>query len=197
MTMKEATPQRKARIWEVLNKRQKDLTLVMDNIHDPHNVSAVMRSCDAFGVPLIHLYYTKESFPEIGHKSSGAVKKWVDIERHCYPESLMQSLERQGYQIIGTGKSQRSASIQEWDLTLPTAIVLGNEHRGVSPELKSLIQGELYIPMCGMVESLNVSVAAAIILYESWRQRNKKGGTETERYDQDTLCSMYQTWLQK
>ncbi len=195
--MKLATPERQARIWEVLKKRQKDLTMIMDNIHDPHNVSAIIRSCDAFGVPLIHLYYTSESVPEIGHKSSGSANKWVYTERHYNPETLMQKLGDQGFQIIGTGKSEMSRSILEWDFTKPTAIIMGNEHRGVSPELRPYINGELYIPMLGMVESLNVSVAAAIILYESWRQRRHKCCKGSGMYDQATLNAMFQSWMQK
>lgn len=173
------------------------MALVMDNIHDPHNVSAIMRSCDAFGVPLIYLYYTNECFPRMGRKSSGSARKWVSTENHSNPQKLMGKLISQGFQIIGTGVSTEASCLLDWDLTKSTAIVLGNEHRGVSNELRPFLDGQLSIPMSGMVESFNVSVAASIILYESWRQRYQKDVLASGGYDPETLNTMFQEWIQK
>jgi len=195
--MRQRTERRIKKIISVLSKRQKDLTLIIDNIHDPHNVSAILRSCDAFGVHKIHLYYTTEQFPELGKKSSASARKWVEREKHTDAKSMIESLTREGFRIIRTGFSEKAKSILEYDLTQPVAIILGNEHRGLSPELIELVDDELYIPMQGMVESLNVSVAAAIILYESWRQRWVKGMYDRPSFDDKTLSKLIEIWLNK
>lgn len=195
--MRQRTERRIKKIISVLSKRQKDLTLIIDNIHDPHNVSAILRSCDAFGVHKIHLYYTTEQFPELGKKSSASARKWVEREKHTDAKSMIESLTREGFRIIRTGFSEKAKSILEYDLTKPVAIILGNEHRGLSPELIELVDDELYIPMQGMVESLNVSVAAAIILYESWRQRWVKGMYDRPSFDDKTLSKLIEIWLNK
>ena len=195
--MRAVTPRRRQKIVSVLSRRQKDLTLIIDNIHDPHNVSAILRSCDAFGVHKIHLYYTSEEFPKLGRKSSASAIKWVEREKHSNAKDMVSALRSQGFQIIGTGFSERARPIDRWDLTLPSAIILGNEHRGISPELSKLVDDELYIPMHGMVESFNVSVAAAIILYESWRQRSLKGMYDQPSFTQDELNNLIELWCNK
>jgi len=194
--MAEITERRKKLIQEVLQKRQRDLTLIMDNIHDPHNVSAVLRSCDAFGIYKIHLYYTKEKFPEMGRKSSASAMKWVEKEEHKHPESIGQ-LKENGFKILATGDDQNPLALTEWDMTEPVAVILGNEHSGISPELKPYIDGYLYIPMQGMVESLNVSVAAAVILYEGWRQRQELGMYQTPDFSSNELHELYNQWYKK
>lgn len=195
--MKQRTDRRVKKIVSVLSKRQKDLTLIIDNIHDPHNVSAILRSCDAFGVHKIHLYYTNEEFPELGKKSSASAIKWVEREKHSNAKQMVEKLRADGFNIIRTGFSENARPITEWDFTKPSAIILGNEHRGLSPELCELVEDELYIPMQGMVESLNVSVAAAIILYESWRQRVVKGMYDSPSFDEKTLQKLIELWCSK
>ncbi len=197
MPSSDRTARRKQRIREVLAHRQKDLTLILDNIHDPHNVSAILRSCDAFGVPLVHLYYTDEVFPALGRKSSASAIKWVERKMHTQGRPMIEELTGQGFQIARTGFSPEARPLTSWDLTRPTAVILGNEHRGVSPELADLAGQELFIPMVGMVQSFNVSVAAALILYESWSQRMKRGMYDRPSYDQETLQSMYRAWCRK
>jgi len=197
MPKTERTAHRKQRIQDVLARRQKDLTLILDNIHDPHNVSAILRSCDAFGVPLIHLYYTDEVFPTLGRKSSASAIKWVETKKHANCRDMLQELKGQGFQIARTGFSPESSPLTCWDLTRPTAVILGNEHRGVSRELADQADQELYVPMVGMVQSLNVSVAAALILYEGWRQRAEKGMYDRPSFDRGTLEAMFRSWCRK
>jgi len=194
--MAEITERRKKLIQKVIQKRQRDLTLIMDNIHDPHNVSAVLRSCDAFGIYKIHLYYTKEKFPEMGRKSSASAMKWVEKEEHKHPESIRQ-LKENGLKILATGDEQNSLALNECDMTEPVAVILGNEHSGISPELQPYIDGYLHIPMQGMVESLNVSVAAAVILYEGWRQRQALGMYQTPDFSSSELQELYSQWYKK
>ncbi len=169
--MRAMTDRRRAKIEKVLSQRQKDLTLVLDNIHDPHNVSAIYRSCDAFGVHKVHLYYTDTPFPHLSEKTSASARKWVDTVRHSSKESLIGELKNTGYQILATNCTPTAKPLREYDLTMPTAIIMGNEHSGVSEELFPLVDGEIYIPMFGMIQSFNVSVAAALLLGEASRQR--------------------------
>jgi tRNA (guanosine-2'-O-)-methyltransferase len=197
MDYRERTPRRQERIQEVLSRRQKDLTLVLDNIHDPHNVSAILRSCDAFGVPLVHLYYTDEAFPALGRKTSASAVKWVERKPHSDSQMLLQDLRGQGLSIVRTGFSPEATPLLSWDLTGPAAVILGNEHRGVSQELADEVDDEIFIPMMGMVQSLNVSVAAAVILYEAWRQRYLWGMYDHPSFDSGWLETMFSAWCRK
>lgn len=191
------TDSRKRRLRAVLEKRQPDLTLVLNNIHDPHNVSAILRSCDAFGVLGIHLYYTKERFPSLANSSSGSAKKWIELTRHRDAGEMIASLRAQGMQIVGTGFSPEARPLMDVDFTQPTAIILGNEHRGMDPDVKAHVPDEIYIPMFGMVQSLNVSVAAATILYEAMRQRRAVGMYETSPLSGEQLEEMYASWCKR
>jgi tRNA (guanosine-2'-O-)-methyltransferase len=191
------TEDRKARLKSVLARRQPDLTLVLNNIHDPHNVSAILRSCDAFGVFGVHLYYTKEKFPSLANSSSGSAKKWIDLTRHRDAGAMIQGMRDQGMQIVGTGFNPTAKPIMDIDFTRPTAIILGNEHRGMDPDVKVHVPDEIYIPMFGMVQSLNVSVAAATILYEAMRQRLAAGMYEKSFLDEDRFEEIYADWCKR
>ena len=194
---REITEKRKQRIDQVLAKRQKDLTMVMDNIWDPHNVSAVLRSCDAFGVFGVHLYYTTSEWPDLAKKSSASAKKWIQRTRHIDAASMVEDLRGQGMQILRTGFSETAKPVTAFDFTRPTAVILSNEHRGTSPELAELVQDEIYIPMHGMVQSFNVSVAAAIILYEASTQRDRAGMYETSSFPEDELEKLKAEWYSR
>ncbi len=191
------TPRRRARLLQVLSQRQPDLTLVLANIHDPHNVSAIYRSCDAFGVSRVHLYYTDTPFPALGRKSSASARKWVESERHRDREALFAALRAQGMQVLATSCSPEARPLREWDFLRPTAVILGNEHEGVDETLLAEADGRLYIPMHGMIQSLNVSVAAAVILAEAARQREAAGCYATPRMDAATLDATLADWLQR
>jgi tRNA (guanosine-2'-O-)-methyltransferase len=191
------TEARKEKLRSVLANRQPDLTLVLNNIHDPHNVSAILRSCDAFGVLGVHLYYTKEKFPSLASSSSGSAKKWIDLTRHRDAGTMIAGLREQGMQIVGTGFSPTAKPIMDIDFTRPTAIILGNEHRGMDPDVKAHVPDEIYIPMFGMVQSLNVSVAAATILYEAMRQRLAAGMYGHSPLDADRFEDIYADWCKR
>ncbi len=194
---KEITSRRRQRLEQVLSLRQKDLTLVLANIHDPHNVSAIYRSADAFGVAALHLYYTDTAFPSLGRKSSASARKWVDSIRHNNTLDLDQVLKTGGYQVLATSCSPQAKPLGEYDFTRPTAVIMGNEHSGVPEELASLVDGELYIPMYGMIQSFNVSVAAAIILYEASRQRVAAGMYTRPTYSETEYAERLSLWLDK
>lgn len=195
--MKEPTERRRARLAEVLAHRQPDLTLVLANIHDPHNVSAIYRSCDAFGVEQVHLYYTDTPFPALGRKTSASARKWVETVRHKDKAELFAALRARNMQILATDCTPTAKPLRHWDFTRPTAIIMGNEHSGVADELAREADGELYIPMYGMIQSFNVSVAAAVILAEAARQREAAGFYDSPRYAPDDLRQRLDAWLQK
>lgn len=194
---KEITCRRRARLEQVLGLRQKDLTLVLANIHDPHNVSAIYRSADAFGVAALHLYYTDTPFPALGRKSSASARKWVDSVRHKDSGALREAMRQGGYQVLATSCTPLAKPLGAYDFTKPTAVIMGNEHSGVPEELGSLVDGEVYIPMYGMIQSFNVSVAAAIILYEASRQRVAAGMYERPTWTEEEYAERLAIWLNK
>ncbi len=194
---REITDRRKARIRQVLERRQRDLTLVIDNIWDPHNVSALLRSCDAFGVLGVHLHYTTAQWPDLGKKSSASAKKWISRSNHSDGPAMIASLRKQGYQVVRTGFSATARPLNAFDFTGPTAVILSNEHRGTSPELAELVDDELYIPMQGMVQSFNVSVAGALILYEAYSQRNRKGLYDSPSLEPGEIDELFKQWCEK
>jgi len=171
--------------------------VVLENIHDPHNVSAIFRTCDAVGIPKVSLVYTIEKFPRIGKKSSASAFKWVDREKYTSIKSCYDDLRSKGFKIYASAIGDDSKSIYDIDFTGKTAIVLGNEHRGVSEEASESADERIMIPMFGMVQSLNVSVAAAIILYEALRQRIKKGKYDSPQLSGDELDKLVEQWCSK
>jgi len=191
------TERRQARIRSVLARRQPDLTVVLENVHDPHNVSAILRSCDGVGVLRAHAVYTIEEPPAgaFARQTSASAAKWVEVERHKSLGDCFERLRAECFSILVTRIGPGSRSLYEWDLREPVALVLGNEMRGVSTEARDLADGAIHIPMAGMVESLNVSVACAVCLYEAFRQRTAAGDYELPKLDPDHLRTLEDDWL--
>lgn len=196
--MKEFKSERRLnKIVSTLKQRQFDFRVVLENIHDPHNVSAIFRTCDAVGIPKVSLVYTIEKFPKIGKKSSASAFKWVEREKYKSIENCYSELRKDGFKIYASSIGKDSKTIYELDLSQKVAIVLGNEHRGVSEEASQLADERIMIPMFGMVQSLNVSVAAAIILYEAARQRIIKGKYEISQISDNELDKLVEQWCSK
>lgn len=164
------------KIFSVLSRRQPDLTIVIENIHDPHNVSAMLRSADAVGIHQVQLVYTKEKFPRVGKKSSSSADKWVERRKFDSIQSCYACLHDEGFTIYATRLDENSRPLYSFDLTGRTAFVFGNEHAGVSDEAVELADAAVMIPMMGMIQSLNVSVACAVTLYKRcgnvWQKKN-------------------------
>lgn len=189
-----ATKSRVQKIKRVLGYRQPDLTVVVENIHDPHNVSAILRTCDAAGIAKVHLVYDQDSFPDLSKKSSASAIKWVETVKHSSIETCYESLHDKNYQILATAFSENAVDAYLKDYTCNTAFVLGNEHRGVSEKACSLADGIIMIPMFGMIQSLNVSVATSVLVFEAVRQRQAKGYYDQTRLDPESYEVLFQNW---
>jgi tRNA (guanosine-2'-O-)-methyltransferase len=170
------TPRRKERITSVLNRRQPDLTVVMENVFDPHNISAVMRTCDSVGIQELYVLNTQISRHEkFGKKSSASAAGWLTIHQFENTEECIETIRKKYAKIYATHLGTESHSLYELNLTEPVALVFGNEHAGVTDECLSHCDGNFIIPQVGMVQSLNISVACAVTLYEAFRQRDQAG----------------------
>jgi tRNA (guanosine-2'-O-)-methyltransferase len=191
------TERRLNRLVQVLRHRQPDMTVVMENIHDPHNVSAVLRSCDAAGVMEVQLIYTDVDFPAIGKKSSASAKKWVGLRPFKGVKDCYKKLHEEGFTIFATHLEEKATSLFEINMTKKVAIVVGNEHQGVSTEAAQSADGILKIPMFGMIQSLNVSVATAVILFEAVRQRIASGQYYESKYSHTELAKLLKIWAMK
>jgi len=191
------TERRLRKIERTIRQRQFSLRVVMENIHDPHNVSAIFRTCDAVGVPKVSLLYTIEAFPKISKVSSSSANKWVEKEKFNDTKTCFESLRNEGFTVLATMLDENARSIYEIDWTQKIAVVLGNEHRGVSPEAAELADGLIYIPMRGMIQSLNVSVATAVILYEAQRQRAAAGMYDESELSEEEIQKRIDEWAEK
>jgi tRNA (guanosine-2'-O-)-methyltransferase len=162
----------------VLKARQADLTLCLEEVHKPNNVSAVIRTADATGIHKIHAVWPNE-MRTLSHTSAGA-RNWVDVETHDSIDEAITELKAQGMQVLVTNLSETAVDFRDIDYTKPTAIILGSEKVGASEQAKKLADQDIIVPMVGMVQSLNVSVASAVILYEAQRQRETAGMYDNE-----------------
>lgn len=180
-----------------MQQRQPDLTIVMENIHDPHNVSAMFRSADAAGIHEVQLVYTKQKFPKIGSKSSSSANKWISKRKFSSIEECYRALRTEGFQILATRLDDNAQHLYKFDLRKPTAFVFGNEHAGVTDEASSLADATVYIPMMGMIQSLNVSVACAVTIYEALRQRMESGMYRESRFEKEVFAKLLDEWMKK
>lgn len=169
------TEERKEKLKDIVSKRQFDLTVVLENIHDAHNISAVLRSCDAVGIFEIYAIITDERIDlkkyEFHSKISSGSQKWVKIHIFKSVEKAIESIRLKYKNILGTHLSTESISLYDIDFSNSTALVFGNEHAGLSEELLSYLDGNFIIPQFGMVQSLNISVACAVSVFEASRQK--------------------------
>ncbi len=168
------TPERLDRIRGVLQRRQPDLTVVADQVHKGRNIAAIMRTCDAVGVDTLHVVHPKDGYRSYRGTALGT-QKWVNVMLHDEFRSALGPLKSKGFQCVVTSVADNAIPYTDVDFTQPTALVLGAECSGVSAQALEAADWKVTIPMVGMVESLNVSVASAIILQEAYRQRQLVG----------------------
>ena len=170
------TPERNQRLTTVLNHRQPGLTVVLENVFDPHNISAVMRTCDAVGIQDIYILNNKiPPHKKWGAKSSSSAAKWLTIHQFTDPVSCFEALRKNFSKIYTTHLSTDAVGLYGLDLTEPVALVFGNEHSGVSEDIIAMADGNFIIPQVGIIKSLNISVACAVTLYEAFRQKQNAG----------------------
>lgn len=187
------TNERQEKIKYVLSKRQNNITIVLENVFDPHNISAVMRSCDAVGVQELYVLNTKiPRHNKWGDRSSSSANKWLNIHQYSDLRECVKELRSRYDKILTTHLSSDAVSLYEADLTQNLALVFGNEHDGVSEELRTESDGNFIIPQVGMIRSLNISVACAVSLYEAFRQKQLAG-----HYDHQSLSGNEYSLLSK
>lgn len=192
------TPERKNRLTNVLSKRQPDLTVVLENVFDPHNISAVMRTCDAVGIQEIYILNTKiPRHKKWGAKSSSSAAKWLTIHQFTDANECFAALRKKFTKIMTTHLSSDAVTLYEIDMTEPIALVFGNEHSGVSDEIRALADGNFIIPQAGIIRSLNISVACAVTLYEAYRQKEKAGHYNRDNMDHVMKQELMKEWSLK
>jgi len=163
---------RREKLQQVLNKRQFNITVVMENVHDPHNIAAVMRTCDAVGIQEIYILNTLiPEHKKFGAKSSSSAAKWLSIHSFTDTVDCITALRKKYNKIYTTHLADNATQLYNLDLTDSIALVFGNEHAGVSDEIRLLADGNFIIPQVGIIQSLNISVACAVTIYEAFRQK--------------------------
>ncbi len=189
------TPERTERLTTVLNKRQDDITVVLENVFDPHNISAVMRTCDAVGVQEIYILNTKiPRHKKWGAKSSSSAAKWLTVHQFDDAKQCFSSLRNRYSSILTTYLADDSIGLHQLDLTKSIALVFGNEHTGVSDEIRELADGNFVIPQVGIIQSLNISVACAVTLYEAFRQKTLAGHYEHKKLGHAKYNELLKEW---
>lgn len=187
------TPERVEKIHQILRKRQADLTVLTDQVHKPHNISAIIRSCDAFAVQQLHAVTTQHNLKVFRGRAMGS-QQYVDIKTHKDVLAGINSLKAEGYNVVAAHFSDKAIAHYEVDFTQPTAIVLGAEKHGISEQAAAAADQHVLVPMEGMVQSLNVSVAAALLLSEANRQRKEAGIFDKRPIEAATYKRLFFEW---
>lgn len=176
--MRTRTPERTEKIRAVVKRRQSGMVIIEDVI-DPHNAEAAIRSCDAFGIQTVCFIFDKAprfNPAKVGRASSSSANKWLDYRIFYSCDECIRAVRKEGYEVIATVLDETSESLYTADLTsAQPAFMFGNEATGLSEKAIELSDRKMIIPMLGFVQSLNLSVTVSVFLYELTRQRLKKG----------------------
>lgn len=186
-------PRRYQRLKQVLDQRQPDLTVLMEDVHKPHNLSAIIRTCDAVGIFAVHAVNRHSDTLTYSQVAQGS-EKWVKLNFHADITTAIQYLQQIDYRVYAAHLSESAIDYRQVDYTQPTAILLGTEKWGVTDKAADLVDGHIVIPMQGMVQSLNVSVANAVVLFEAQRQRLQAGLYNHVRLDPETYKQTVFEW---
>lgn len=192
------TPERLAKLERAASLRQKGVVLVIEDIHDPHNAQAILRTADAFGIQHVHFIFEREKKynpRRVGKSSSSSAMKWLDYTIWTSTDECLRALKKQRYYLVGTALVTKSVTLERANFKKPKlALMIGNEHRGLSETALALASQLITIPMRGMVQSLNASVAAAVTISELTRQRAKLKTTAFSKKEQAALVA---AWLDR
>ena len=178
------TPERFLKLKQALTKRQPDLTVLADGVHKPHNISAILRTCDAVGIHRLHAI-SPDGAIRRHHMMAGGSKRWVEVVTHASIEDAAAQLRADGWRLAAAHEERGARDYRDVDYTKRVAVILGAELYGPSEQALERADFSIRIPMHGLVESLNVSVAAAVILFEAERQRRQAGMYEQSRLEPD------------
>ena len=187
------TPKRFHRLRAVLDRRQPDLTVLMEDVQVPRNLAAVLRSCDAVGVCEAHAVWPGGRL-KISRPASGGNRKWLPVRKHRTLAAALAQLKSQGLRVLAAHPTPAAIPFRAVDYTLPTALLVGNEDLGLTAEALAAADGVVTVPMEGMGTSLNVSVAAALILFEAQRQRREAGFYDRPRLAPETYARTLFEW---
>jgi len=189
------TPERRQKLLSVLKKRQNNLAVVLENVQDPHNISAVMRTCDAVGVQEVYVLNTRiPRHRKFGPKSSSSAAKWLTIRQFEDADSCFGELRKKYSRILTTHLASNSIDLYEIDFSGSVALVFGNEHSGVSEDIRAYADGDFIIPQVGIIRSLNISVACAVCLYEAYRQKEAAGHYNISDTKDSSFSQLMQKW---
>lgn len=189
------TPERDKRLSDVLNKRQPNLTVVLENVFDPHNISAVMRTCDAVGIQDIYILNTQIApHKKWGARSSSSAAKWLTVHQFTDVDECFKELRKNYDKIYLTHLSNEAVELYQLNLTERVALVFGNEHSGVSDDLLQRCDGNFIIPQVGIIKSLNISVACAVTLYEAFRQKQQAGHYNHPQLKPEEMNTLRAAW---
>ena len=186
-------PERFQRLAQALSRRQPDLTVLMERVHKSHNLSAILRNCDAVGVFAAHAIPPEEGLQIHFHTSAGTAK-WVRLVRHRTIQAAIEELKGRGFRVVAAHPGPEAVDFREVDFTVPTALMMGAELLGLSDEALALSDLQVSIPMVGMGRSFNVSVATALLLFEAFRQREAAGMYDESRIDPEDLERILFEW---
>lgn len=187
------TPERYYKIKAVLDKRQPDLTVLMENVNKSHNLAAIIRSCDAVGILDAHAVSRFESI-RMRQKAASGSSKWVRLHLHSTIESAIKVLKSTGHQIVAVHVDPAATDFREIDYCKPTVLLMGEELEGLTDRAIKQADACIKIPMAGMVQSLNVSVATALILYQALTQRQSAGLYNTCRLEKRVYQELFFEW---
>lgn len=187
------TPERIEKLRQVLARRQPDLTVLTDYVHKGRNLSAIIRTADAVGIGEVHCVIGDGDYKRFLGTAKGS-HRWVEVQRYKQLQEPVSLLKAQGFQIVAAHLSPTAVDFHEVDYTKPTALLLGAERTGISEEAEAIADVHITVPMVGMVESFNVSVAAGIILTEARHQRQQAGLYNQQRIDQASYERLFFEW---
>lgn len=190
--------EREEKLKKAIAYKQGTLTVVMENVHDPHNISAVLRSCDAVGVIEVYIINSETGKkPKMGKKSSASAMKWLNLHYFDNLEACFTEIRKKYDKIYTTHLSKEAKTLHQMDFTQSIALVFGNEHDGVSEEAVTLSDGNFIIPQVGLIQSLNISVACAVTLYEVFRQRDQANMYENPQLSPQEQETMFVEWSER
>ena len=190
------TKERFQKVKRVLSLRQPDLRVVLEEVTNTHNASAVVRTCDAAGVLYLDIISSSgEAFP-VNEAISTRAEKWLHFSYYRSTEHCLDHLKQKGFKIAATCLREKSIPYTAVDYTQPMAVVFGNESEGISEEARNMADFLIKIPMIGMAQSLNLSVSVGIILYEAMKQRMEKNFHKENRLSPKEFKSFMKTWLE-